>query len=392
MKQSIENPTEKSSIDVIERLGGKELIGFHRTERLDIDAVQYLELYQKLLARGLSQVLKLYLDTKFWCLLRDADRNTNDEGIKLLELIRQLVRNKRLICIVQAASFLEIAKQSTGSLMVVSSLIDEFTESISIAPQEELQKLEAINYVRFKLNAQPISQHYVWTKIGLVLISDVVGHINKLLPKSLDKVQANILLKSVTDALWQARMEDILEAFNWDTAEKLSAVIDQSTIESIEDRKKCRVEENRSLLAIRKHEFETFIPSTYRQFFGQTVFQVARETREQIVVVDKLAEVEELISKAVKEGVNGELSQYMPNTVIQTNLYCLYEHDKKKKLSSNDWFDMCHASVALPYCDFFFTEKHLRHQLCNVLKFDKEYRCEVVSNIDTAINVLEQLA
>ena len=378
-------------MNIIERLGGKELVGYHCKEGLEIDANQYLELYQKMLAKGVSQIPKLYLDTKFWVLLRDSKSKTNDEGTKLLELLRQLVFNRRLICVIQAASFLEIAKQSTESLLVISNIVDELTDSISIASEEELQKLEATNYVRSKLNAPPISQHYAWTKAGLILYSNAVGHISNFLPKTLDKASANALLKSTIDVLWQAQLADILQAFNWDTAEKLSASIDQSTIEAIENRKEARTKENHSLQAIRKHEFETFIPLKYTTIFERTTFRIAREAGKQIAFKDIQDDTDRLLDEAVREAVSGELNNSMPNTVIQTHLYCLYEHDARKRLTSNDWFDMCHASVALPYCDIFLTEKHLRHQICNVLEFDQLYNCEVLASVDEAIERLEQL-
>ena len=378
-------------MNTIDRLGGKELVGYHRKEGLEIGANQYLELYQKMLARGVSQTPKLYLDTKFWVLLRDAERKTNDEGTKLLELLRQLVFNRRLICVIQAASFLEIVKQSKKSLLVISNIINELTDSISIASDKELQKLEATNYVRSKLNAPPISQHYAWTKVGLVLHSNAIGHINNFLPETLNRASANVLLKFTIDFLWQAQLADILQVFNWDTAEKLSASIDQPTIEAIENRKVARDEENHSLQAIRKHEFETVIPSEYETIFGQTTFRIAKEAGKQIAFKDIQDDTDRLLDEAVREAVSGELNDLMPNTVIKTHLYCLYEHDAKKKLTSNDWFDMCHAAVALPYCDIFLTEKHLRHQICNVLEFDQFYDCEVLASVDEAIERLEQL-
>ncbi len=378
-------------MDFIGRLGGKELVGIHRKEGLDTRPDEYLARYQQLLERGISQTPKLYLDTNFWIGLRDAERESDDRAKRLLDLLRELIANKKVICVIQAASFLEIAKQSERSLLVISKLIEEFTESISIASQDELERLEAINYVRSKLDAEALPQYQIWTKTGLILYTNAVGHMSNLLPKSLDSYRANVLLKSMIDALWNAEISDILEAFGWNTAEKLAASIDQSTIEAIENRKKKRAEEIHSLQSIKQTEFESIMPIKYRKAFGRTVYQIAVETGQQIVFKELLDTAERLVGDAVRESVSGEIGRALPNTVIQTNLYCLYENDQNKKFSSNDWFDMCHASVALPYCDIFFTEKHLHHQICNVLKFDDLFSCEVIAGFEAAEAKLENM-
>lgn len=380
-----------TTVDIVERLGGKALVGFHRSTNLHIDASEYLDLYQKLLARGLYQTTVIYLDTKFWIILRDAVRKTNSAGTEVLSLLRRLVRERRVLCICQAASFLELAKQSPDSLHIMSSLVDELSESVSIVSVEELRTIEATNYVCWKLGETVDQQHKIWTHLGLILHSGVVQHLGEFVPQQVNQLSVDVILKSTIDSLWQASMEDIMTAFDWKTSDKLCANIDQTTIDKIEIRKKERKKKNLSLEAIRKYEFETIIPSTYHSIFFRIIFSLRRAIREPIALEEQLKQAEDLISYAVNEAVTGELNHYIPGVVVLTHLYCLYEHDTNKKLTSNDWFDMNHASVALPYADLFFTEKHLEHQICNVLKFDKEYKCKVVFSIEEAIVALNQI-
>ena len=379
-------------VHIIDRLGGKELLGFHLSNGDDISASKYLDLYQRQLALGIGAIPKLYLDTKFWGILRDAERGVDGAGAPLLAKIRELVRSNRIVCVCQAATFLEIAKQSKDSLEVVTGLVNELTGSIVIVTEDKLRSIEAANYMRSKAGLPPISDHHIWSKVGLVLLTNVVGHLKDILPNELSEFSTNVVLKSTIDSLWQANLTDIMEAFGWDTANKLSASIDPATISAIEDRKRKRNKEQNSLQEIKRTEFNSIIPTTYKSIFFRAVFQAAIATQRQIVIVDLLNETEQLIQSAIDEALKGQLGQQLPNTYIQTNLYCLYEHDARKKLTSNDWFDMCHASVALPYCDFFFTEKHLSHLICNVLKFDDEYGCTVISSIDEAEEIADSLA
>lgn len=381
----------KTTIDVIERLGGKELLEFHRLNSWDIDASQYLELHEKTLAQGMVRTTVIYLDTNFWIILRNAARRINPVGSKLLLILKKLVRERRVICICQAATFLELAKQSKNSLDMISSLVEELGELIAIVSEDKLRMIESMNYICWKLGAEDKQKHRVWTHLGSILFPNgIVPHLNGFLPQKISGLDSDIVLKCTIDSIWQISMRDILIAFDWKTSDKLSANIDQATIDQIEIRKKKRKEKRLSLEAIRKYEFGTFIPSAYNKAFFQALLSLKRVAKGHIVLQELLNQVNDLIECAVNEALIGELNQYIPGAIISTELYCLYENDIGKKLTSNDWFDMNHARVALPYSDFFFTEKHLKHQICNVLNFDKKYKCKVVSGIDEAIEALNQ--
>lgn len=377
--------------DVIERLGWVELFKFHRSTGLEIDAEKYLKLHQQILARGILQTTVIYLDTNYWIKLRDATNGTNSAGSELLSSLKRLVRERRVLCVIQAASFLELAKQCPDSLQVVSNLVDELSESVTIVSENKLRAIEAENYVRWKLGFESEQQCKVWTHHGLILFEDIDQHLYELLPQQLNETSSDTIKKCMIDSLWQASMSDILIAFDWKTADKFNAKLDSSTITEIKNRKLKQRERNLSLDDIRKYEFETYIPSTYSEYFFKAAYSIKRAANESIVFNELRKQASYLISCAVNDAQTDLLNQYIPGAVIQTHLYCLYENDISWKLSGNDWFDMRHASVALPYSDYFFTENHLKHQISNVMKFDQEYECKVVSRIDEAIEVLNQI-
>ena len=74
-----------------------ELIGFHRTH--NESPVNYLKLHQKVLHKNIYNSVVVYLDTKFWIILRDAAIGKNTDGMELLELLRGLVRKRRIVCV-----------------------------------------------------------------------------------------------------------------------------------------------------------------------------------------------------------------------------------------------------------------------------------------------------
>jgi len=75
-----------------------------------------------------------------------------------------------------------------------------------------------------------------------------------------------------------------------------------------------------------------------------------------------------------KEGAN------FPTLKVDAAIHAAVIMDKMRNFTANDYYDFRHAQAAVPYCDYFFTEKNLKYLLTiNSLAFDKEYNCEIAS-------------
>ncbi len=79
------------------------------------------------LGQEISQCKKVYLDTKYWLLLRNAvlRKEENKEIIELLSLLRQGVQLKKLICPISEDIFVEILQSNPSTLKTTVSLVDE---------------------------------------------------------------------------------------------------------------------------------------------------------------------------------------------------------------------------------------------------------------------------
>jgi len=60
--------------------------------------------------------------------------------------------------------------------------------------------------------------------------------------------------------------------------------------------------------------------------------------------------------------------------VVQRNL------NSKRKIKSNDHWDLANFSGAIPYCDVFVTEKMFTH-LAKTEKLDQKYGCKLFTDI-----------
>ena len=83
----------------------------------------------------------------------------------------------------------------------------------------------------------------------------------------------------------------------------------------------------------------------------------------------------------------------MPTIYISSALHASVRWDKKQKFQDHDIHDFRHATAALPYCDYFFTEKRLAYLATqNQTGFDKLYGCEVQSRVTGAVSSLQNIS
>jgi hypothetical protein len=156
-----------STETVLNRLGGRALLAWHRRHGVDLRAELYLGLYRDRLVRGLSKPLLIYLDTNFWVRLRDAARGTGLPGYEeLLQRLRAMVRAREAICVSQIYSLLEVGKQEEQSLRTTAELLDELTEGVAIASTDDLLKWECAQFIGAILQRDVTQGLCPWTKVG----------------------------------------------------------------------------------------------------------------------------------------------------------------------------------------------------------------------------------
>src|SRR4030042_4412186 len=87
------------------------------------------------LSHEISLCKKIYLDLKYWILLRDAwvRKNVEDNIIQLLHLIENLVKSGHAICPISTNTFWEIRKQTDiKTIEATVRLIDDLSRGVTI--------------------------------------------------------------------------------------------------------------------------------------------------------------------------------------------------------------------------------------------------------------------
>jgi hypothetical protein len=374
--------------DLLARLGGMELVGWHHANGADLDASMYRERYWKVLLEGLSKSKLIYLDTNYWVWLREAELgHGSTNAVSLLNTLRTMVRSREAICVSQLNSFLELGKQEETSLRVTASLLDELTEGIVIASMPELLKYDCEQYISAKLGIQIQGGLSIWTKVGQI-------HQHTLpekMPGPVTSADRDVVLKATIDALWNATFEDVFDQFSWATKHTLNADIDSEVIARVEERKMKQLAEGQSRERGRLSEFSQFVNEFLRPIFTDQLRTWNTQHHLPNGLDGFMHQLQAVMDGAVDDFKARTLGKFLPSAAIPVELYTLYETgNPNKRLTTNDWVDWNHAAAALPHCNVFLTERNLAHQLRQELKADRQYGCTVIGTLEDALNELHK--
>lgn len=375
--------------EVLARLGGPALLHWHRRFGIDISVEAYIDKYKAQVNHGMTSTKAVYLDTNYWIRLRDAEIGKGTaSSVALLSRLRSLVAARKIVCVSHLTSMLEIAKQLETSARVSTALVDELTERVAIAPTAELDALEIGNYIHAKSGAMRLSPSLHWSCLGQIVQSTISS--DKALPASLRKDHRQAILKCAADSLWNQGLSEIFEAFDWDTKNHLQADLNAEILAKVEERKKTRPHDG-NLKKTRESEFEDVMKRQI-DLFKVEFLKILGPIGVKALGAKLPLAVQGLVRHAVSDYRTGALGSHLPGFVIRNELFSAYECDPTHTLSTNDWQDWQHASVALPYCDFFLTEKRLAHQLTKILSLDTKYQCRVVGpDIAVALTAMDVL-
>jgi len=319
----------------------------------------------------------VYLDTRFWIHLRDADLGKPVPPIygQLLSELRRGVVEGRLVCPFAADILAEVYKQSDRTTRLATArLIDELSLNIALQSEPErlaTELLHGIQSIRPNAPPQEPLRKIVWTRPSFV-----VGHMTPV-STAFEPATELAIQKSFLDSISRLGfyhqvlgMDDALrhpKQFGqmWeDLAERLNKLNTENSKET-KPRKQIETEEFSGAM-------EAYLPAlgnVIRRIFITDFKELTNKQTE--VEFEKAAyRIAGMLCEAFRLG---RLGSNFPTFTIRAGLATAIRWDRKRKYKSNDFHDFGHAAAALPYFDIFATERSLRHLLVTDLKYDARF-------------------
>jgi hypothetical protein len=180
------------------------------------------------LGEAIADRHKVYLDTKYWLLLREDKFSRSHDPViaKLSELLDEGVRSKRLICPISTDMFVEIFKQTDPVTLGCSvELVDTLSEGVSVLASKERARMELLHFVRQNIFGEQSchSPHiFVWTKLPYVLGFTTPCN-TPFSPEEELTIQ-----KAFLDQMWGISLADMLDTMGIDAVREMPRMPDIS--------------------------------------------------------------------------------------------------------------------------------------------------------------------
>jgi hypothetical protein len=172
---------------------------------------EYVKEQRLALGRSLCNRQKIYLDTKYWILLRDYFLGRYPDPIigELFDFLNYGSSSKKTICPISADVFFEIIQQNDPKTFNCSiKLIDRLSEGVTLISPEDRIRMELLSLVynnAFGTESCYESDILVWTKLVYVLGFCVPSQ------TSLSPSDELAIQKAFFDQMWVVSLFDIVE-------------------------------------------------------------------------------------------------------------------------------------------------------------------------------------
>src|SRR5882724_1019711 len=358
--------------------------------RLSID--KYVRQRQIELAVDLERKKAVYLDVKFWIILRDiaAGRRTGSGEIQLLHSLRESVSKGIVFCPVSDSTFAELLKQSDPiTRKATARLIDDLSLGVAIIPFESRVGTELAHFIYSASNSNNLYplKHLVWSKLVYVL-----GFVHPSQPE-FDEESEIALQKQLFDYMWMIPMSDIIDRIGSAISPGFTSFEQLANVLNAENAK------HASELLNFEGAYLAEIQGAIDLFAGTAVdivgemFEKRSCYKGQLSTTERSArerEFKNLLFAAFKQDTTKDALRTLH---MMACMHAFVRSNKQQQLKANDFFDFRHATAALGYCDAFFTERSMRAMIsAKHMSLDKRYGCRVIADVDDAIDYLASVA
>ncbi len=354
---------------------------------------EYIKILKIQLGSEMSKRKLIYLDLNFWINLRKcmANEKVEDDFYKFYNLLLPLVEQKKVLCPINHSVFSELLKQNDlDSRIKTAKVIDLFSNSVTLIFAFEREELEFQYYIRQRLLNEsfltPIEQ-YVWVKIPYIM-GVAIPHNDNIDAETQKKIQIEYFKYS-----WTITLEEMMKNYLRDSV--LPFLDTSQRASKLNEGKFAHSDEMKSLSNLFKMELKGALSviievvSDYFKILSKNKPEILSSLKNKLDINNPKDFCNKIEDDILKENIG----KYLPDIFINTCIHTLMRWDKKRQFKANDLYDFEHARAALPYFQYFFTERPLKHMLSmKPYELAKRYDCIVENDIKNINEILLKMA
>lgn len=325
----------------------------------------------------------IYLDLKYWILLRDGATSSDFTIRAITERVRQLYHEGKCIFPVSDIVYYEVMKQGDYSKRSATiALIDKYSEGLAMVTAQHQFQIAFGYWLRRQLNEIGLitPNHSVWSKIGLVIGFPGFAR------------QAALLSDELQRSFFDFAGKVPLSIIHNDTTIPFAPFIGKDDVQAFNEGKEKYKDQNKTFKELFSSELEGFIQELKKPVTDELV-NLFVEKMNRKPNADEMAGINadeycKLIIQLFKEH---KLSNELPLLKIFPSLFAMMRWNMGRVYKDgNDTADVLHAVNALPNCHYFFTEKELKSMILQ-LKLDRLFNCTVESQPKMVLNILNSI-
>jgi hypothetical protein len=325
----------------------------------------------------------IYLDMNYWLRLRDevADRAT--KHTEFSETVFNLFDQGKCLFPISNITYYEILKQQDEvSRRNTFDVVTRLSNGITILDDKQRIKLEFLHWIAVGENKmQHTAKELVWSKLPLIIGYHEFAAIDYLeasaeIQDSYFDFMATMPLAEITpDALLRQHpfgFKDNVDEFNAN--------------------KKLYETQNKTYDDLFLSELGGMLDETDSLFSAAMQEKFLRDT-------GKIPTAEEISSNVTQQFRTliyhsfrlNKIGSNLPFFRICADIYASFRWNKDRIYKDgNDTLDVMHAAAALPYCDYFFTERELSTIIAQ-RNLGQLYDCKVASKLTDVIQLLKEI-
>lgn len=342
------------------------------------------------LGKSIEGVKKIYLDTKFWVDLCDVSLGKkSDTVLEQMELTcKELVTTNKAIFPISYRIFHEVLKQTDEkSLKKTACLIDQLSKGITILSENERFDDELRYFIHSQSNNGELFEPsvFVWNKMPYVL-----GRVNPdfeaFNPEENEEIQ-----KRFFDHMWNISLSDMIDTMGMDAVRSWPKGDDISKELTLGKQK--AVNENKTLHATYMSEIAGILDVNHeriREMLWYSFVQSQPDQGQDEEEKDK-TDVQPFLNLIYNAFDQNKMKFLLPSWDVIAKLHAVIRWDTNRLYKANDLDDIGHSMTALPYFDYFFTERSFA-SLIKQIGYDTKYSCVVASSpkdVSRLLNILK---